>query len=176
MPRMGTHIKPWPSSFWDKVDRVNGPIPASRPELGQCWIWTAYRDHRGYGHGTTVPAPGRGHRTHWSHRTAYLIVHGIIPAGLDLDHLCRNPSCVNPTHLEPVTRRVNLLRGVGSPALCAARDTCANGHPYTPENTRLYRGYRRCITCEREWNRQGTARRRVRRRDPHANESARVAA
>jgi hypothetical protein len=69
-----------------------------------------------------------------------------------LDHLCRVRSCVNPAHLEPVPHRENVLRGVSSSALAARRNTCANGHPYTADNTRISKdGARQCRQCQKDW-------------------------
>lgn len=91
--------------FWSHVEK-NGPIPAHRPDLGPCWIWTRYRA-RGYGkfgpaHNNIVLA----------HRFAYEDQIGAIPEGLTLDHLCFNPPCVNPAHMEPVTMTVNAQRAL----------------------------------------------------------------
>ena len=52
-----------------------------------------------------------------------------------IDHLCRNPACVNPAHLEPVTNRTNIRRGYGPSGLNARKTHCIKGHEYTPENT-----------------------------------------
>ena len=74
-----------------------------------CWVWQRYVDKSGYGE---IHVPGYiGNRR--AHRIIYERHKGKIPDGLDLDHLCRNRRCVNPDHLEPVTRRENLARGVG---------------------------------------------------------------
>lgn len=103
--------------FWAKVDKS-----------GECWPWTATIDRYGYG-------------TFWlgrkvgAHRAAYELTRGPIPAGMDIDHLCRNRACVNPDHLEPVTRRVNVLRGAAPTAAAWREGRCKNGHPRTPENT-----------------------------------------
>lgn len=86
----------------------------------------------------------------YAHRWAYEYFIGPIPDGLHLDHLCRNRRCVNPTHLEPVTVRENLLRGVGPSAMHARKTHCPAGHPYAGKN--LYtnpKGARYCRECGR---------------------------
>lgn len=131
--------------FWSKVDR-DGPVPDYRPDLGPCWLWTAATYPGGYG--SFAGTPTRAHR--W----AYENVIGPIPDGLHLDHLCRIPPCVNPSHLEPVTNAENHRRAA------AAVTRCNNGHEYTPQNTRVDRhGWRKCRVCDRE---QATARRAAR--------------
>lgn len=79
-----------------------------------CWIWRGGLSKAGYGK--------RGRKTSGSslaHRWYYEQVHGPVPDGKTLDHLCRQPPCINPNHLEPVTQRVNSMRGV-TPKLTAA--------------------------------------------------------
>ena len=70
-----------------------------------CWIWKGHKDKDGYC-ATTIN--GRSIR---AHRASYIFHNGSIPTGLQLDHLCRTPSCVNPEHLEPTTNAVNSQRG-----------------------------------------------------------------
>ncbi len=94
-----------------------------------CWVWTAARHPRGYGHFN----PDGVVRS--AHRLAYEVWVGPIPEGLDLDHLCRNTSCVNPGHLEPVSRKENTMRGDTITAAHARRTHCPQGHPYDEENT-----------------------------------------
>lgn len=94
-----------------------------------------------------------------AHRVAYELFVAEIPEGFDLDHLCRNRGCVNPDHLEPVTRRENLLRGETIPARNARITHCPQGHPYDAENTRIRPcGRRRCAACNREAARRWRAR------------------
>ena len=122
--------------FWSKVDRS-----------GDCWIWGAYVNNTGYG---IVKVDGRCEK---AHRIAYQISVGPIPDGLTIDHLCRNKTCVNPAHMEPVTIRVNVLRGGCPPAQNARRTHCPSGHPYSGGN--LYvspRGWRYCRACQRAYN------------------------
>lgn len=94
--------------FWEKVDK-NGPIPAHRPDLGPCWVWTATLNagtNQGYGHF------GVGQKVVFAHRFSYELANGQAAGGTpDLDHLCRNHACVRPDHLDPVTNRENCLRG-----------------------------------------------------------------
>lgn len=127
--------------FWSKVEK-NGPLWNGSP----CWLWTAYCDKDGYGHWT----PTHGAAGKRAHRVAYEILIGPIPEGLPLDHLCRNSPCCNPNHLEPVTDRTNILRGVGFAALNAKKTHCPKGHPYSLTNTYINsKGQRICRTCER---------------------------
>jgi hypothetical protein len=86
--------------FWSKVDR---------PALGGCWTWLGQTNQWGYGHFRRTLARGQ-YLTVKAHRFAYELVVAPIPAGLTLDHLCGNQSCVRPEHLEPVTNAENLRR------------------------------------------------------------------
>ena len=112
---------------------------------GDCLEWSGFINKRGYGSVT------RNKKPLVLHRLIYKLVKGKIPKGKVLDHLCRNTKCANPEHLEPVTDRVNVLRGVGLAAQYARRDSCKHGHKFTKENT-LYsssNNARRCRTCKR---------------------------
>lgn len=130
------------------------------PETG-CWIWTAAKNAFGYG---VIGGPDpRVRKTLLAHRAMYVELSGSIPEGLDLDHLCRVRHCVNPSHLEPVTRRVNLLRGDTWTAQHAAATHCPQGHPYSGHNLivrRTARGTagRQCRACHDTRNRLARAR------------------
>lgn len=125
-----------------------------RVDPSGCWVWMKSLNWGGYGSFWL-----NGKRT-GAHRAAHLLFKGPIPDGHDIDHLCRNRACVNPTHLEPVTRSENLRRGaVGG----HFRDKthCKNGHRFTPDNTYTDpRGWRACRTCAREAGRRYEARKR----------------
>lgn len=126
-----------------------------------CWEWTAARSASGYGQFTI--ASGKARR---AHRVVYELLAGPIPAGLELDHLCRNRACVRPDHLEPVTGRENKLRGDTVNARNAAKTECVHGHPFEGEN--LYvtiAGHRGCRACDRE-KRQRYEARRAQQRAP----------
>lgn len=122
----------WTETFWEKVLKSDG-----------CWTWTGSLSVHGYGKVT------RQRRFRSAHRLAYELLIGPIPAGLTLDHLCRNRRCVKPAHLEPVTMRENLRRGDSPSAIARRTNRCKNGHVYTPENTYFWRGGRSCVVCRR---------------------------
>src|SRR5262245_3689117 len=138
---------PLADKFWDKVDKL-GPLPSHRPDLGPCWIWTATRNSLGYG----PFYPQRG-MTVKAHRWAYETLVGPVAAGYDLDHLCRNPACVRPDHLEPVPHWENIRRGYEArPRPRHTATHCRNGHAYDEANTRIdpKTGERRCLACGRK--------------------------
>lgn len=126
---MAPPTRPLDERLWEKV---------SEAPCG-CWIFTGSKPS-GYGR---IAAGGRGNGPLQAHRVAYEIVVGKIPDGLVLDHLCRNPACVRPDHLEPVTNAENVRRGLRGRLTTA----CPQGHAYTPENTYVYRGHRYCRRC-----------------------------
>ena len=114
-----------------------------------CWEWTAWKNPKGYGC-LSLPKPGGGQTKHFAHRVLFELYRGPIPEGLQLDHLCRNRSCVNPDHLEPVTCQENLLRGDTHAARLSTRTHCGKGHEFSPENTIIRRdGSRRCRECNK---------------------------
>lgn len=117
-----------------------------RPAESGCWQWTAYAGKHGYGR---FYLNGKGAL---AHRWSYEYHVGPIPDGLVLDHLCRNTSCVNPEHLEPVTTSENVLRGL-TPQITRERALaithCPQGHEYTAENTYTGGRGRTCLTCKR---------------------------
>ena len=117
-----------PSRFWSKV---------SVHESG-CWVWSAAKNALGYGR-FRLSQP---RRMVLPHVHAFVVFCGEVPPGKELDHLCRNPSCVNPAHLEPVTHQVNMQRSAP-----ATRECCPQGHPYTAENTYMEGSKRHCRVC-----------------------------
>lgn len=107
-------------------------------------LWIAKSmTHNGYG---TFYIDGR--RT-TAHRASYVLAYGPVAPELDIDHLCRVRNCVNPEHLEPVTRRENTMRGL-RPGQQLAKTHCPQRHPYSGDNLFLTRdGRRECRICRK---------------------------
>lgn len=133
-----------------RFDRKWVPEPNSG-----CFLWIG-ATLNGYGRFTAT-----GENTHRAHRLAWERCNGAIPVGLTIDHLCRTRCCVNPAHMEVVTRAENSKRGwrVGvfrrGPHNTRRPTHCKQGHAFTTENTRMEpvgrSGYwqRRCVACAR---------------------------
>lgn len=128
----------------DPVERTLSALVID--EATDCWIFLGATDARGYG----IAGRGGGSRSTLAHRLIYEAWRGPVPDGLELDHLCRNPLCCNPDHLEPAAAAARTAASRGPEAAA-----CRNGHEYTPENTwRAPDGTRRCLTCRRaNWKR-----------------------
>jgi hypothetical protein len=125
----------------------------SRVEVQEngCWVFTGTTVRGGYGqiryHG----------KTYYVHRVIHEALIGPIPDGFQVDHLCFNPPCCNPAHLEAVTRDENMARsragarGANVAASNAAKTHCPRNHPYDEENTYVNaEGFRWCRACRRE--------------------------
>lgn len=117
-----------------------------------CWEWTA-STARGYAQFSLWGKGKKAHRVFWEQ------CYGKVPAGLQLDHLCRNTTCINPSHLEPVTPRTNTLRGSTLAARNASVTHCPAGHELSGANLRRSGGRRFCRACGREKQRRFKERR-----------------
>lgn len=109
-----------------------------------CWISDRAMNEAGY---TKI---GVRRRSYYTHRLAYEVFVGSIPESMHLDHLCRQPACCNPQHLEPVTPRENVMRGNSHVVAQAAQTHCKYGHAYAEANTGVCAGKRYCRECNRE--------------------------
>ena len=110
------------------------------PEIDSCWEWTG--THSGMGYGRFL----LDGKKYLAHRMSYILYRGKIPEGLVLDHLCRNPSCVNPDHLEAVTNKENINRGIN---YSSSLTHCIRGHEFNEENTYTIDNKRVCKPCRR---------------------------
>lgn len=138
MRRRGPYPIPTIDRFWKHV--------CPEPNSG-CWLWVDGLSGLGY---ATIAVGSRYDGTEnkiLAHIFAYTYYIGPVPPGLELDHKCRIPSCCNPDHLEPVTHRINLLRGVGPSAMRARQTHCIHGHPFDKANTRIVKHGRQCREC-----------------------------
>lgn len=95
---------------------------------------------------TTNPKRTINGKTVALHRWMYEMCRGVIPDGMEIDHICRVRNCVNPDHLEPVTssenkRRAHSARGV--------YDACPAGHPRTAPPPGVLATCKECRLAER---------------------------
>lgn len=131
---------PFPDSvkerFWSRVDK-RGP--------DECWEWKGFVTKQGYGR---FNAPWFGYQ---AHRLSLLMTGAVPKEGDVTDHICRNKSCVNPSHLRFVTQKINATENsIGIAAVNVAKTHCKRGHPLFGENLKINAfGGRVCRDCER---------------------------
>lgn len=137
MQRQFTIFYPY---FWKHVRKTD-----------TCWLWT----------GSTWDGYGKffWRKTHHAHRYLFEVVNGRIPVGLQLDHLCRVRNCVRPDHLEAVSQRVNMARGLINGQKWQTH--CIHGHAFDEANTYRNDGRRRCRTCVKLRMRQFRAKQKM---------------
>jgi hypothetical protein len=133
--------------LWARINK-NGPVSTYRPDLGPCWIWQGATSN-GYGR---VRFDGK---TRLVHRVVWVLTVGPFPKGREPDHLCRVRACCRPDHLDPVTQRINLLRGASPAAGYARRSHCTAGHPLEGPGADVYihpdhPTWRHCRKCRRK--------------------------
>jgi len=132
--------------FWNKVTKTD-----------DCWLWIAAKSPLGYGRFLLDGKNRYAHKIAWEWENgpiASVWEDGDRPV---LDHLCRNPSCVRPDHMELVTHSENIRRGRNTHR---EKTECRNGHPFDEANTYMWRGERRCRACVREAGRRRDAKAR----------------
>lgn len=153
-----------PQSSQTAKRRVRGPSGQTPEQVilrftdrsSDCWLWLGRKNPSGYAQ-IVIAKHQRS-----AHRVSYETFVGPIPAGLEIDHLCRVRHCVNPAHLEPVTRAENMRRAVAATGMVAGKpvggmqlgEECLSGHLVDAENHYIRRGLIRCLTCRREQNRR----------------------
>lgn len=119
-----------------------------------CWLWLLSDGSHGYPQGSQQAITGE--RVTLAHRLSYLAAHGAIPTGYEVDHLCRNRCCVNPDHLEAVTKHANRARqfGIATAADHVASYGCPKGHGAY----RIVSGRKVCPECHSIRNKRYKAR------------------
>jgi len=130
-----------PSSVSEVIDRFMQKFSV---DSNGCWVWTEGRYSSGYGEFWN------GERNMVAHQFAYELFVGPIPDGLEPDHTCRQRACVNPEHLDPVTRRENIARGESHIARQMEQEVCHRGHELSGANLYVHRGHRHCRACRRD--------------------------
>jgi hypothetical protein len=124
----------------DRFDALYIPEPMSG-----CWIWLGALTIGGYASFSIATSTAEV-----AHRYSYKQKYGPIPQGKELDHLCRVRCCVNPDHVEPVTRKENVRRGLGGP-----KSVCKYGHPFNEANTYWKaNGAKSCRVCDKRRQQQ----------------------
>lgn len=147
MPYIDRSVLPFdprlPPRFWEKVEFTTDA----------CWIWTAACMKNGYAVYHPIPSGPRKGEVALAHRVAFEALVGPIMKET-IDHLCRVRSCVNPSHMEPVSRGENVLRGISPAAMHARQTHCYRGHPLSGETMSIHkkqngRTARSCLPCGR---------------------------
>lgn len=133
-------FKPIPSLSPQQQNRFWERVNIDMVDTDACFPWLGPVTPKGYGRVKFYRVGGM----FYAHRVAYSLTRGPIPDGLTIDHTCRNRRCCNPEHLEPVTSRVNTLRGEGITAQLARKALCKHGHELSGDA-----GRRVCRTCQR---------------------------
>lgn len=93
-----------PTVFAPQYSTVEDALTGRSVQEGECRVWTGAKSADGYGRIKHQGAPRGAHRVAWE------LIHGVVPHGMELDHLCRNRACINVDHLEPVTHAENMRR------------------------------------------------------------------
>lgn len=166
--------------------KKEGPVISGHPEMGPCWLWIAAKNNTGYGwFGSHIKAPDEKAQSIGAHVWSWSIASGALPPkGMEVEHTCHTLDltclgrtggychhrlCVNPSHLELLTRRENAYRSDSPLSIHARKTHCPQGHPYSEENTKLEpttSGFRRkCVICRRVKSQKAAAKRKEQRHE-----------
>jgi len=124
--------RPISDRFWENV--------SPEPNSG-CWLWLGHADAYGYGQFWMSG------KIHTAQRASWMLFRGPFLSSMQIDHICRTPSCVNPDHLRVITKSENLSSRE------MKKTKCSRGHPLVGENLFLERNgkVRRCKLCRYQW-------------------------
>ena len=126
------------------IARMRAKLAAKSRQEGDCILWTGSIYDTGYGVIRIAT------KTRAVHRIAYQLAYGSIEDGMDIHHTCRNRACINPDHLEALTRQAHNHK-------THRLDACRRGHPYNEENTYWTpNGARQCKACRKMRDRKST--------------------
>jgi hypothetical protein len=135
------------SRFWGQVSKYGGH------GNGFCWFWTGSKN---LSHKKEYGMFFVKDKSILAHRFSYLLHNGTIDTSLVIDHICDNGLCVNPTHLQQITNRENILKGNGTSAMHHKATHCAKGHlldrkkHLTVNGVRTFRS-RYCYQCKHDY-------------------------
>lgn len=131
-----------PKTQWNLDHRVNMLERNTIRKTPTCWHWLGAVSKNGYSKSFM------DYKTTTGHRVFYTYYKGVVPEGLQIDHLCRNKLCVNPEHLEAVTSRENIIRGTGFAAKNSKKKKCLRRHLLSGDNLYITPdGRRQCKKC-----------------------------
>jgi hypothetical protein len=122
--------------FWAKVIKQS---------LFQCWYWKGAKDRKFYGNFCVGKK-----KYNKASRFSYAIHFGPIPAGMQVDHRCNNPPCVNPFHLQLLTGTKNNEKSTSPSAINKRKTHCKYNHLLSEDNIKRTNGRRICLICEKE--------------------------
>lgn len=118
------------------------------PNTG-CWLWIGAHQPSGYGQ------LWNGERPEQAHRISYRIYFGKFSEKLEIDHICRQPSCINPNRLRVVSHKENMRASNTIMGINSRKTHCQNGHLLCGKNLlRLKNGSRNCRICRNEYARK----------------------
>lgn len=146
-PRCAVSIVPVQGELLKLAEKILARV---RVDEKGCWVWTGASHSKGYGQ------VWFNKKQFSTHRAMMMATDQVIPPGMQVDHLCRNPPCCNPAHLEIVTPAENVRRGrAGHHARerALAQTHCRNGHPRNAQNTyvpKTGRGHCRICALQRK--------------------------
>lgn len=132
--------------FWRKV-----AVNYDSAYDGNCWEWQAGLQSQGYGMFSLTTVIPNQTKIVLAHVWAFEYLIGPVPEGLELDHLCRNTRCVNPSHVEAVTHAINFLRGNHPTAINSRNNVCIRGHDLNSPTVYINptNGARYCRECRK---------------------------
>ncbi len=137
--------RPLHKRLWEKANKTE-----------TCWLWTAYINKFGYGVIGTYDK-----KTALAHRVSFELTKGPIPEGLEINHLCEVKNCINPDHLEAITRAEHILKTDFQGGKYQKNKThCVNGHSFQETDVYITKeGHRKCRACGRAADKRRSPRR-----------------